>query len=211
MKMSDKVSMIVSGYMKETFTKYTPDIILQKIMLFYGHYNIPFNLCIYNNEFKSFNTEITFNKIYINRLSKFLRTTDNEIYCYGDSSDGQMGISTPKRSKVTVLTKPNYTDISNDSIVLFSQGKANHVCFVYTEENKLYYMGRDYQHASYKIHKKPELIHTTFKSSLMSIECGGFHGLLLTVNGELYSYGQRTSIKYEKNGDRWTAVYSQHM
>jgi len=101
-----------------------------------------------------------------------------------------MGISTPKRSKVTVLTKPNYTGICNDNIVLFSQGKANHVCFLYTEDNKLYYMGRDYQHASYKLHKKPELIHTTFKSPLMSIQCGGFHGLLLTVNGELYSYGQ---------------------
>ena len=202
---------LVKGYMKETFTIWTPNIVISVIISFVNDYNM---ICcsVSNNHFESKNIN-NIVQIYVNRNSYFYVTNDNKLYVNGHNDCQQLGI----KSDIDPIFELIKHDISNINIV--SHGISNYYCYTYTTDHKLYCYGNDLpikinssndQFTSY-INTKSLLINYEFKSTLIQIECGSAHSLFLTLNGYVYGVGSNSvgqlshAINY--NNDRIIPIH----
>ena len=187
-----KLNLFVNGYIRLNISIIIPDVIIDVITTFYDVY-IPF--MVYNEKYELMYDNINgIRKLYLNRLSKFMTTNMNDVYFAGDNSEEQFGAifdGFHDHKSKTVISW-NSGNICDDGIVLISQGMANKSCFMYTKDNKLYMTGKDINISSIKsIGGTLSLIDSNiFKDNLKDIQCGGYHGLFLTMNNKLYGCGK---------------------
>ena len=162
----DKNNIIVCGYLRETINKYTPNIIIYNIILFFKQ--IMFN--VFNEKFIKLNNDNNgVREWYHDGLSTFLITNDNKLHIYGDQR--------------------KYIKFFDDRrIAHVSSGWSLHA-FACTCDNKLYGFGFGIKALATPTESPVLIDMSPLKSKLKYIKCGGQHTLFLTINGNVYGYG----------------------
>ena len=191
--MSKKVGIIVGGYMRINFEKWTPNGVLMTIIKFYESGNI-IPCRVYNHQYKlqSLKDDILCDNIvslYVNWKSIYCITNGNDLYVKGYNTYGQLGLNHENESKY--LTKNNNF---NRNVNIISHGSNNDHVFILLNDNSLYGCGSNKcsqlgidTYSSNVI--KPQLINYVFDSNIIQIECGLKHSLFLTSKGNVYGCG----------------------
>ena len=194
------ITVLICGYMRLKFNKYTPNVIVKVIILFYG-YNSAF--IAFNDDFiKKTNDIINITDIYINKRNIFYVTTLNELYI-----DGSRVIETLKRyndknlitDKVNSSLKKHLFFTDKNGVSIISRGIPNLHWFIYTVNNKLYGFGKNgnsqlgiRQH----INKITQIeINNIMKSNIIQIECGDSHSIFLTKLGNVFGCGNNSDYQ----------------
>mmetsp|Transcript_21971 Transcript_21971/g.27071 ORF Transcript_21971/g.27071 Transcript_21971/m.27071 type:complete len:411 (-) Transcript_21971:17-1249(-) len=210
---SEVVTSLVNGYVRETFHEYAPDIVIYKISLFYTSKNMkPFN--IYNQNGVKINININnITEVYGIGSSQYYISSDNTMYINGINFQGKFGIGNPgfaaKKKPINFKENESFRDIS---IQLMNTSCDSPHCIVYTYDNKLYGCGnnkcKQISFNSDETHAyKPILIsdNLPFKSALIKIETGIHHTIFLAENG--IAYGCGNNDKYQLSFDRTDIHY----
>ena len=196
--MSDKIDLLVTGYIKINANYYVPSEIYQVIMSFYMMY---FLVSIYDEN--GCNIISDTQNIYCNGDSLYMIKHDGSLYVRGSNKFGQLGIDT-KWENVQTPTLNEFF-VKNNNIALISQGITNECCFILSKNNILYGFGWNrYNQLGIKTTESknysPLIIKYDFKSVLKSIQCGFRHSVFLTENGNVYGCGNNSynqlSTKY---------------
>ena len=170
------MELIVYGYMRIMFVVYTPHVIIRQIKAFYDE-----TFRIFDHKYIVISKNIpNIKQLYINRLSKLFVTTDNNIYGLVDNELSQFKVE----------------NIKNSNVALIGNGNSSRTIYLYTNDHKFYWGDFSYD---YKLLGPPILFkNIPFKSPLISIKCGGYHALFLSLKGVMYCFGDdfsgRTSI-----------------
>ena len=202
-RMSQK-ELLISGYIKEMCQHWCPTVILYILYTFYDkQFNcrpcFGFDNCIKkSNAFNRYNDIIG---VIINKFSQFYITNNNKLYIKGDNYNGQLGLG--YTSNEYQLIEHEYFK-NNRSPKIISHGLNNYHCYIYTINNELYGFGNnlDFQiskNISMHSIKIPILIKYEFNSDIISIECGSFHSLFLTINGNVFGCGSNHSYQLNRN------------
>ena len=199
-----KTELLVYGYIKETFSGHTPNIIRYNISLFYNSKNvIPFN--VYNQYGHILNKNIdNIIEIYVIGSSQLYITNDNRLYVNGKNHQGRLGIGHPNARK-----HANFNEIkifNGIGIELISQARESPHCLIYTNDNKLYGCGNNkYKGISFKSNNDfeycPILIsdNLPFKSKLIKIETGVHHTIFLNEIGNVFGCGRNNHFQLSFN------------
>ena len=196
-KVNDRLNLLIHGYMKETFNKYSPDIILYTILLFYNSKNTnPFN--VYNQRYKKINGNINnIIEVYTIGSSQYYITNDNSVYINGKNWRGRFGIGNKKLNQTVLFEKHAFfVDIN---IELISQSRSSSHVIIYTNHGKLYGSGDNsnsqilFDPNKANIYE-PILVpgELPFKSALIQIETGAYHTIFLTETGHVYGCGSNS-------------------
>ena len=181
-KLKHDVIALIHGYIKIYNELFTPNEIIQIIILFYGY---GFDIYDQNGNDIIKNCDI----FYINSEAYFYAQNNNTIYVSGSNRFGQIGLNMDIRK----VKKPiKFKLFKYDEISLISQGMANDHVFIYTKDNKLYGFGKNGYKQLGTLLKKSNtatLIDHPFKSKLKKISCGWKHSLFLTIKGNVYGCG----------------------
>ena len=112
-------------------------------------------------------------------------TEDNVLYSFGNNYNGELGLDDIDYDYNSPRLIPNLHNI--EYIVC---GGFHSICKTY--DNTYYGWGRNYYgqlgHDEYGIYKKPTRC-TNYPDNIISIKCGVGHTLLLTLEGNIYSFG----------------------
>ena len=187
-KKDEWLDLLVNGYIKNTFRKYAPNIIVYNIKLFYCFNNIyPFNIYHYSDN--------KWNKINVNNIT--------EVYCV--------------RKGIFFVTNNQHQNHNKRKrqIELISETRCGRHAIFYIN-NKLYGAGNnDSKQLSSKKYKNGATICKNvckvFGGIIRQIEAGSQHSLFLTDNGTVYGlgsnkYGQLLLRNRNKNYDHITLI-----
>ena len=181
-----KLEIIVTGYIRCNNTIWIPKSIQNVIFTFYCKNNIR----IYDSCFILRNPKITnISRYYINGLSHFIITDQNELYVQGRNFTGALGIG--HRRYIDKFIKHPF--IHRTASICCSQGLTHGHCFIFTQ-NELHCCGSNKKMplgivTSDNFVVVPEKISYSFDSMLQQIECGNKHSVFLTLNGSVYGSG----------------------
>ena len=201
-KTNKRLDLLVTGYIKETFDRYAPDIVIHKISIFYSNKNtIPFNVYRFEKRsYKCIKINGNINNIidmYTIGSSQYYITNDNQLYTFGKNIRGRLGIGKINVGVETTFRRHEFFD--GEYIDVISQSRNSFHCFVCMND-KLYGSGNNEsksQQLSTKISTSahvytPQLIcniYDVFKSPIKQIESGLHHTMFLTENGNIYGSG----------------------
>ena len=194
-KTNKRLDFLITGYIKEVFNRYSPDIIIYKISMFYSNRNtIPFNIYTFEKkDYKSIKINGNINNIidmYTIGSSQYYITNNNELYTFGKNIRGRLGIGNKHVEFETKFSKHEFFD--GKYIDVISQSRNSFHCIISTN-NKLYGSGNNkdgYKQISKKLGDSMILtpqfmcnIYDVFKSPIKQMESGLHHTLFLTENG----------------------------
>ena len=112
-------------------------------------------------------------------------TEDNLLYCFGNNSRGQCGLGSNNEWHNSPQLIPN---LHNIEYILC--GSRHSICKTY--DNIYYGWGSNTYgqlgHIGYRAYNKPTQCNN-YPDNIISIKCGRFHTLLLTLEGNIYSLG----------------------
>ena len=113
-------------------------------------------------------------------------TENNLLYSFGKNNYGQLGLDSGYSVYNSPLLIPNLHNIE-----YIACGDYRSICKTYN--NTYYGWGSNYHgqlsHDEYMIYNKPTLCNK-FPDNIISIKCGANHTLLLTLEGNIYSFGK---------------------
>ena len=129
-----------------------------------------------------------FLKIIYNKENVFLVTNEDKVYCFGYNRNGLLGFG--HENEVNELTLNQ--DLSHKQIIDF-KNSVYHV-IARTSDEKVYCWGYNEWgclgngKSDHKIYK-PELNQYLSEKQIIDICCGSCHTIVLTISGEVYSWG----------------------
>ena len=127
-------------------------------------------------------------KDYWNKENVFLVTNDDKVYCFGSNSYGLLGFGHDNEVNELTLNQ----ELSHKQIIDF-KNSYYHV-IARTSDEKVYCWGYNDRGClgngknDYKIYK-PELNQYLSEKQIIDICCGVCHTIVLTISGEVYSWG----------------------
>ena len=121
------------------------------------------------------------------RFHAFCKSINNEVYCWGSNSTGELGLGNNEPNNSPILNP----DLSNKDVVDIKCGILHSILLTANQDvlscgnNDFGQIGRDTEgyDGSSTFQKIEEL------SDIVKIECGDFHSLFIDINNDLYVLG----------------------
>ena len=144
--------------------------------------------------------EIYFNVFNSKGIQYFKNKAIKELFYNND-----MILAVGKDNKLSIK---NGNILTLNDIIFFKNMEVNLVCngwskhgFIYTNKNELYSFGNNKSdqcgvQTNEDELKIPELINYSCDSNIIQIECGTYHSLFLTSNGNVYACGNKDYYEY---------------
>ena len=147
--------------------------------------------CVFNQNgitiLNEINTIISMN---INFKSMIFISNNDELYVKGDNTAYQLGMNT-RKERFNVLAKNGF----HNDVALVSNGFNNRHAFIYTNDDRLYGYGGNWDMQLGYFTSKTEVLTSkmigyNFDSKIIQIECSKTFSLFLTLNGLVYGCGR---------------------
>ena len=115
-------------------------------------------------------------------------TEDNVLYSFGSNRNGQLGLDSNKNNYNSPQLIPNLHNVE-----YIACGFCHTICKIY--DNTYYGWGCNFNgqigHDKYQTYNKPTLCNN-YPDNIIYIKCGHDHTLLLTLEGNIYSFGSNS-------------------
>uniref|UniRef100_A0A6B2KW11 Protein kinase domain-containing protein n=1 Tax=Arcella intermedia TaxID=1963864 RepID=A0A6B2KW11_9EUKA len=138
-----------------------------------------------------------FNDIKIKQIacgvnSSMVLTVEGVVYVFGNNSVGQLGLGISQGENVF---QPTLLNLLSDKVVVKIACKGRFAMLI-TDEGQLYGFGENsfgqLGLACKETQFRPRLVAAFGEKKVVDVECGLYHTMVLTDNGQLYSFGSNS-------------------